>query len=275
MRRETRHPFFEGPRPLVFAHRGGAALAPENTLAAFDRGAALGVDGLEVDVRLSRDGIVVVHHDRTLERVAGDPRAVAELTADELARVDAGCRFDPARGQPYRGLGMGVPTLEAVLTRFRDLRVIIDMKLDAAELARRVIGVVRAADALERVCLGSFSTRALQAARALEPAVATSAGRSEVRWAIYRSSARWPVRRVRYAGYQVPEVSGRTTIVSRRFIADAHTARLGVQVWIIDTEADAKRLLEWGVDGLITDRPDVIVPLVTAVCSAVPLPDRH
>jgi glycerophosphoryl diester phosphodiesterase len=92
--------------------------------------------------------------------------------------------------------------------------------------------------------------------------VATSAAREEVRWALYRSWCRWPVSRVAYAGYQVPEMSGATRVVSPRFIEDAHRAGLGVQVWTVDTEADARRLMTWGVDALITDRPDLIVPLV-------------
>jgi glycerophosphoryl diester phosphodiesterase len=102
----------------------------------------------------------------------------------------------------------------------------------------------------------------LSAARALEPAIATSAAREEVRWALYRSWVHWPVSRVGYAGYQVPERSGRTRVVSRRFVDAAHRAGLGVQVWTVDTADEARRLLEWGVDALITDRPDLIVPIV-------------
>ena len=81
-----RHPFFASSRPLVFAHRGGSALAPENTIAAFDNGLALGADGLELDVHLSRDGVVVVHHDRTLHRTTALRGPIAERTADELGR---------------------------------------------------------------------------------------------------------------------------------------------------------------------------------------------
>ena len=122
--------------------------------------------------------------------------------------------------------------------------------------------VVREADAIERVCLGSFGFTVLREARRLEPRLATSAAREEVRWALYRSWCRWPVARVGYNGYQVPEWLGRTQVVSRRFVEDAHAAGLGVQVWTVDTEGDASRLLEWGVDALITDRPDIIVPFV-------------
>jgi glycerophosphoryl diester phosphodiesterase len=124
------------------------------------------------------------------------------------------------------------------------------------------VDVVRRAGAADRVCFGSFGWRALRAVRSLEPAVATSAAQEEVRWALYRSWCRWPVQRVSYSGYQVPEFAGRTRVVSRRFVEYAHRAGLAVQVWTVDTDAAARRLLDWGVDALITDRPDVVVPVV-------------
>lgn len=254
------HPFFSSTRPLVFAHRGGSALAPENTVAAFDRGLASGADGLELDVRLSRDGIIVVHHDPTLDRTTNLAGAVTDRTADELARADAGHAFRCGNVFPYRGQGLGVPMLQDVLRRCRDARIVIELKGNSVELARAAIEVVRAADALDRVCFGSFGRRVLRAVRTLEPAAATSAAREEVRWALYRSWCRWPVRRVPYHGYQVPERAGRTRVVSPRFVGAAHGAGLGVQVWTVDTEADVRRLLDWGVDGVITDRPDLVVP---------------
>jgi len=214
-------------------------------MAAFDNGLALGADGLELDVHLARDGVVVVHHDRRLDRTTSLRGPIVDRTADELRRAD-------------------VPTLAAVLTRHREARVIIELKVNSEELARAAIETVRAADAVDRVCFGSFGWRVLRAVRALEPAVATSAAREEVRWALYRSWCRWPVRRVAYSGYQVPEYAGRTRVVSRRFVDDAHAAGLGVHVWTVDTDGEARRLLAWGVDGLITDRPDIIVPAVRA-----------
>ena len=239
----VRHPFFSSPRPLVFAHRGGAALKPENTIEAFDNGMRLGADGLELDVHLSRDGAVLVHHDRTLDRTTPLRGPVAARTADELRRA-------------------GVPLLTEVLTRHREARVIIELKVNAPELAGAAVDAIRRADAVDRVCLGSFGLRVLRAVRSMEPAIATSAAREEVRLALYRSWIRWPVRRARYQGYQVPEVAGATRVVSPRFVADAHRADLAVQVWTVNTDADARRLLSWGVDALITDRPDLIVPLV-------------
>lgn len=256
------HPFFAAPRPLVFAHRGGSALGPENTLAAFDRAIALRADGLELDVHLSRDGRAVVHHDRTLDRTTNLAGPIADRTADELARADAGCRFRQGDAFPFRGRQIGVPTLDEVLARYADVRIIVELKADSAALARAAVDAVRRAGASDRVCFGSFARGVLRAIRAMAEGAATSAARREARWALYRSRCRWPIARAPYDGYQVPERSGITRVVSRRFVEDAHRAGLGVQVWTVDDEADARRLLDWGVDALITDRPDVIVDVV-------------
>src|ERR1700694_3300374 len=140
------HRFFASRGPLVFAHRGGGALAPENTLAAFDNGLALGADGLELDVRLSRDGVVVVHHDATLERTTNLRGRVADWTADELRRADAGYQVGHQGAWPYRGLGYGVPQLHRVLSRYPDTRIVIEMKDRHTELARATVEVLRIAN---------------------------------------------------------------------------------------------------------------------------------
>ncbi len=212
-------------------------------MAAFANGLALGADGIELDVHLSRDGVVMVHHDATVDRTTPASGAVASMTAGELARLE-------------------IPTLGDVLSLARDARVIVEMKVNTVELAAAAVETIRRHGAVERVCLGAFGQRALNAVRSLEPAVATSAAREEVRWAVYRSWVRRPSYGAPYAGFQVPEFAGATRVVSKRFVDLAHRAGLGVQVWTVDGEADARRLLDWGVDALITDRPDVIVPLV-------------
>ena len=245
-------------RPLVYAHRGGSALRPENTIAAFDHGLSLGADGLEFDVHLSRDGVVVVHHDTTLERTTNGRGALAAHSADELARLDAGYRFES-----YRGAAGGVPALRDVLRRYPAVRFIIEMKVNDPILAHRTIDEVRAAGALDRAALGSFGTRVLRAARAYEPRIATGSSREETRLALYRSWVRWPVRHPAYREYQVPELSGSTRVVSPRFVRDAHRAGLPVKVWTVDNEADMRRLLGWGVDAIISDRPDVAVRVVS------------
>lgn len=259
-------------RPLVFAHRGGAALRPENTIAAFDHGLSLGADGLELDVHLSRDGVVVVHHDLTLERTTSGRGRVADLTADELARLDAAHWFvqrdAPDAGYPFRAQGIGVPRLSDVLARYPDVRIIIELKGADPELARRVADDVRRAGALDRVALGGFSEAALHAARAYEPGLRTGAGREETRWALYRSWLGLQPRQPRYREFQVPERSGAIRIVSRRFVGCVHRAGLPVHVWTVNETAEMRRLLDWGVDGLITDRPDLAVAAVRSTAGA-------
>jgi glycerophosphoryl diester phosphodiesterase len=254
-------------RPLAFAHRGGAALRPENTIEAFDHGLSLGADGLEFDVHLSRDGVVVVHHDDTLERTTNARGPLSAFTADELDRVDAGHWFtrEPAAtspSYPFRGRGLGVPRIRTVLQRYRDTRFIIELKVASAELAKRTIDEVRAAGAVDRVVLGSFYWLALNAARRYEPRIPTGAAREETRWALYRSRIRWPLGRPKYREFQVPIRSGSTTIVTPNFIAHAHKAGLPVRVWTVDEAVEIERLLEWGADSVISDRPDVAVDVV-------------
>jgi glycerophosphoryl diester phosphodiesterase len=258
------------PRPLVYAHRGGAKLRPENTLAAFDNGLTLGADGLELDVRLSKDGDVVVHHDEWLDRTTDASGPVAHRTAAELAGVDAGYRFhsgDDRHPHPFRGAGIGVPRFAEVLERYPGIPLIVELKVGSEELARKTVELVLAGGALERVALGSFSGEALRAARRLERGVRTGAGREETRWALYRSWVGWPLGRPAYQEFQVPEKSGATRVVSRRFVEHAHRAGVAVKVWTVDEEADMTRLLNWGVDGLISDRPDVAAAVVSARAS--------
>lgn len=254
-------------RPLAFAHRGGAALRPENTLEAFDHGLSFGADGLELDVHLSRDGVVVVHHDEALERTTDARGPVSAFTAEELERVDAGHWFtstpDLAEPRyPFRGRGIGVPRLRAVLQRYRDARLIVELKVPDAELARRTVDEIRQAGAIERVVLGSFYWQALNAARRYEPRIPTGAAREETRWALYRSRVRWPLGRTRYREFQVPVKAGSTTIVTPRFIAHAHRAGLPVRVWTVNDPAEMEQLLSWGADSVISDRPDLAVAAV-------------
>src|SRR3954447_14175471 len=258
------HPALSFGRPQVFAHRGGAASRPENTMAAFEHGLSLGADGLEFDVHLSRDGVVVVHHDATLDRTTNARGPLASLSAAELARLDAAYNFVPrgGSGNPFRGAGIGIPSLRDVLHRFGDIAIIIELKLNEPTLAHRVIDEVSDARAIDRVSLGSFGTRVLRAARAYEPRIHTGSSREETRLALYRSWCGWPVSKPPFDAYQVPELAGSTRVVSRRFVEHAHRAGIAVQVWTVDIEADVTRLLDWGVDGIISDRPDIAVEVV-------------
>jgi glycerophosphoryl diester phosphodiesterase len=197
-----------------------------------------------------------------VDRTTNGHGPVASFTAAELARLDAAAAFAPDRGFPFRDRGNGVPTLEAVLGAWPSTRVIIEMKFGTAPLAAAVVEVVRRHGASERVCLGSFQQAALDAARTLAPDIATGASHDEARRTLWRSWVRWPAGvRVRYSAYQVPVRFGRLPVISPAFVRQAHRNGCLVQAWVVDAQDVALRLLEWGVDGLITDRPDLTVPL--------------
>lgn len=245
-------------RPLVYAHRGGAALAPENTFAAFDRGLALGADGLELDVQLAGDGIAVVLHDATLDRTTDATGAVSSFTAAELAAVDAGYRFSPDGHFPFRGQGLGVPRLRDVLVRYPRTPLIVELKGSGAELATAVVDEILAAGALDHVTVGSFHQGALDAVRTYEPRLRTGADVDEIRSGL---AADWPSLPLVHS-FQVPEVYAGVRIVTPEFVARARGNGASVIVWTVDREEDVRRLLDWGVDGIITDRPDVVVPAV-------------
>jgi glycerophosphoryl diester phosphodiesterase len=251
---------FKADRPLIFAHRGGAKLAPENTMVAIDNGMSLGSDGFEIDVHLSSDGIPVVIHDPTLDRTTDRTGPVHALPAAELARVDAGYRFEADTRFPFRGQGIGIPRLDDVLAKHRDARIIIEMKGGEPELARAVAASVWKAGAVDRVCVSSFQQRSIDTVRAEHPEITTSASVREARWTLHRSWVRWPwVSEQPYFAFQVPEHTRRLRVVSPAFVRQVHKQGQVMQVWVVNERHDVQRLLDWGVDGIISDRPDVAI----------------
>lgn len=253
-----------GVRPQVYAHRGGAGLAPENTIAAFDNGLALGADGLELDVQLSRDGVPVVIHDPTLDRTTDADGPVSDRTAEELASLDAGYRYVRDGLFPFRGRGFGVPALRDVLARYPSTPLIVELKGSDARLAQAVVDDLHAAGVPGHVTVGSFSQGALDAVRAYDPSIRTGADMDEIRNELEADVFGKRRSRLLFHSYQVPEVYAGVRVVSPEFVARSHAAGATVIVWIVNLEADIRRLLDWGVDGVITDRPDVAVPTVRA-----------
>lgn len=254
-------PVFASDRPLVFAHRGGSKIGPENTWLALSRGLAAGADGIECDVRLAADGEPVLMHDATLERTTDARGPVQALTSAALAGIDATCRFTPA-GDPWRvAAPEGVPTLRTVLEQLRATRLIIELKDDDPRLADAVVRLVREHDAVARTCLGSFHQRMVARVRAIAPEVTTSASRPEAQRTLARSWIRWPLAMTPpYRAFQVPERAGRLHVVTPAFVRRAHRERAVVQVWTVDAPEAVHRLLTLGVDGIISDRPDLAVP---------------
>lgn len=253
-------PVFAGDRPLVFGHRGGARVGPENTTVAFARAMRTGADGFECDVRLSADGVPVVIHDATLERTTDATGPVIARTAGQLAAVDARCHFEPALPEFGVPEPVGVPRLRDVLMRFATARVIIEIKDERPAAGAVVAALIEELRAVPRVCVGSFHKPVLDAVRAAAPAVTTSASRQEAQWTLARSWLRWPFRSSPpYRAFQVPERAGRLEVVTPAFVRQVHRERAVVQVWTVDAPDDILRLLALGVDGIISDRPDLAV----------------
>lgn len=257
------HPFVVEPGPIAFAHRGGGGEAPENTLAAFEIAVALGYRYLETDVHLTRDGVLVAFHDERLDRVTDRTGAIAELGIAEVEAADAGHTFSPDRGRtfPFRGCGIRVPRLEAILARWTDARVNIDPKSDAC--VEPLVALLDRLGAWERVCVGSFSDRRLHRIRALARGRAcTSMGPHAVALARL-TTASGVMRRLGADCIQVPISRGPIPIVTERFIAAAHSARLPVHVWTINEETTINELLDLEVDGIMTDRLRVLRDVLT------------
>jgi glycerophosphoryl diester phosphodiesterase len=237
--------FLDAPTPLAFAHRGGAADGDENTAEAFARAVALGYRYVETDVHATADGVPVVFHDRTLHRVAGVAGRIADLRWSDLSTVRVG------------GAG-AVPRLDDVLAAWPSIRFNIDVKADAG--AGPVVDAIRRAGAAERVLLASFSDARLARLRALAgPGVATSLGLRGVARLRAASVIGVPVRLpASVVAAQVPPRHGRVSVVDRRFVRYAHRLGLQVHVWTIDDPATMHRLLDLGVDGIMTDRIDAL-----------------
>jgi len=250
---------------LVFAHRGGQGLWPPNTLYAYERAVALGVDVLELDIHSTADGVLVVRHDPSVDATTDGKGPICEMTLDKIKALDAGFRWATDGGQtyPYRGQGITIPTLEEVLAAFPDTPLNIDIKPQDASVVEPFYRFLQDYRKLEQVVIGSFHDDQLERFRTLCPQVATAAGVTETRrffWLnlfflnfAYRGRA---------VAFQIPEYAGRLHVVTPRFIRGAHAHGIQVHVWTVNDLADMQRLIEWGVDGIISDYPDRLMALL-------------
>lgn len=235
--------FLDHPAPLAFAHRGGAGDWPENTMPAFEHAVGLGYRYLETDVHATADGVLLAFHDERLDRVTDRVGAIADLTHADVARARVGGR------EP-------IPLLEDLLGSFPEARVNIDPKHD--DSVEPLIAALRRTNAVDRVCIGSFSDQRLRTLRErLGPALCTSLGPREVaRLRVDAFSGR--VRRTLAGCVQIPERFRGVTVTDASVVRAAHRAGLQVHVWTVDDPAAMTRLLDLGVDGIMTDRPRVL-----------------
>lgn len=243
--------------PLVIGHRGAAAVRPENTLPAFQHALALGVDAVEFDVRVTGDGVAVVHHDASTQRTCGEHLLIEHSSIGALRRLDAAACFDgdfrPTRRTP-------IPLLDEVLDLTRTVPVIIECKTD--EGAPAVIDALRSHGATGRAIVGSFLNGAMRFVRAAD--IPSGASRRDMIGMMLRGFTRIAPRRVPFAAMCIPEVSSGLTLPIARFSAWGRAIGVPVHVWTVNDAADANRLWDAGVTGIITDDPGAILAARTA-----------
>ncbi|MEU4656993.1 glycerophosphodiester phosphodiesterase [Streptomyces sp. NPDC023723] len=239
-----RHPYLDHPGPLAFAHRGGAADGLENTLRQFRRAVEAGYRYLETDVHATRDGKLVAFHDATLDRMTDGRGRIADLPWAEVS----GARV--AGAEP-------LPLFEELLETFPEVRWNVDVKAEAALLP--FLNLVGRANAWDRICLGSFSeARVARAQRLAGPRLATSYGTRGVLGLRLRSWGLPAAARRSAVAAQVPEAQSGIPVTDHRFVRAAHARGLQVHVWTVNDAERMHRLLDLGVDGIMTDHIDTL-----------------
>lgn len=244
----------------VYAHRGSTVLAPENTAQAFELALACGADVLEIDVRLSRDGQVVVTHDSRVERTCNGQGAVADQTLSELKRLDAGHHFTDLQGKRYRDQGIRLITLDELFEQFPDSRINVDIKDNSARAAQAVANCIEQANSHARVNVGSFHATALGHFRNRAPEVTTAATQSEVAQLYFLGRSK--THTLPFQFLQIPVSYFGIPLATPSFIKAARSRGINVVYWTINTTTAMQSLLDRGAHGIVTDRVDLACSLL-------------
>jgi glycerophosphoryl diester phosphodiesterase len=254
-------PYFALPAPMVIAHQGGNGLRPGNTLLAFDYALALGVDVLEMDVHLSRDGQVVVMHDATVDRTTNGNGALADLDLADIRELDAAYHwpFDSDDKQ-FRGQAVQIPTLPEVVQRYPGHRLLLELKTPQPELANAVCEILRSHQQAPLTMVASFHQQALEAFRKACPTVATSASSDEVQsFMFFRNVGLSRLFIAPAIALQVAKVRDGVDLLNDDFVKDADELSLFVDFWTLNDVADMRMAEKIGAQGIITDRPDLLL----------------
>ncbi len=269
-RKAAAMPYYTNPRPavMVIAHQGGDGVWPGNTLYAFEKAVEIGADVLEMDAHITKDGHIVLMHDAKVDRTTNGTGEVESMTLDELKTLDAAHDWTPDGGQtfPYRGQGITVPALEEVFQKFPNMRYTIEIKKATLPIAQPFCDLIRQYNMQDKVLVASFHDAAIAEFRQTCPEVATSASRGEVTpfvllGKVFLSGWFSP----QFQSLQVPwdpEESMNIPVMTARFIREAHAKGIAVEPWTVDDPELMKQYIEWGVDGIITDRPDIMIEVL-------------
>jgi glycerophosphoryl diester phosphodiesterase len=234
-------------------------------LYAYDYAASLGADVFEMDAHITRDGIIVLRHNETVDSTTDGSGNIEEMTLAELKKLDAGYQWSSDGGQtyPYRGKGIQVPALEELFQKYPDKRYVIEIKLTQNPMDRPFCELIRKYEMQDKVLVASFHDDAMAQFRATCPEVATSAARSEVTNYVLLSKLglQGLLGQPKYQALQVPWETSESkgiTVMTERFIKQAHAQNIAVEPWTVDDPDLMKLYLSWGTDGIMTDRPDVM-----------------
>ena len=243
----------------VIAHRGGGGRWPENTMLAFSQAVALGVDALEMDIHSTADGVLVVSHDPDVDRVTNGAGRIHDMTLATLKELDAGYWWTADSGQtyPFRDQGITIPAIEEVFQAFPEVWINVDIKQSQPEIVRPFADLIRRYNMTDKMMVGSFDSRTAAAFRRECPEVAPAASENEARL-LYGLSVVGLERFYwgKAKAMQLPEYEGRIHVITPRFVAAAHRVGTAVHVWTVDETTDMQRMIDMGVDGLMTDYPD-------------------
>lgn len=262
--------FFKVDRPLVIAHQGGEKLAPSNTMAAFTNAADMGVDVLETDIHITKDGHLVTIHDPTVDRTTNGSGAVADMTLAEIQKLDAGYHFKDLEGNySFRGKGVYIPTVEEMFQTFTDIKIEIEIKDDNPpdkldEIAEKLWELIKKYKMEDKIIIGSFDQEILNTFNKYSKGlVATSAGRSEVKsFVVFHKFFLRNLYVPQVDAFQIPTEDSGFDLTDQKLIDGAH--RLGMQIhyWTIDDPATMNKLIDAGADGILTNRPDLLLKMV-------------
>lgn len=254
-------------RPLVIAHRGSSGTHPENTLAAFKQAITDGADIIELDLRMTRDGHVVVLHDATVARTTDGQGEIEELDLNQIKALDAGFRFSTDGGEtfPFRSRGLTIPTLEEVLLTLPEQPLMLELKVSSARMVRQVIAILRRLDRLEQVSIELFAikTKYAKLMRQLEPRLTTGHTRAElVRFVSLAKLGLGKTFKRRAFSIEMPPRRNRLAMTTKRTLKAASKKNIPMFVWTINKEKDMRHYLDAGAAGLFTDFPDILRRLV-------------
>lgn len=266
-KRAPDHPYYtdELPYPLVIAHQGGDGLWPGDTLYAFEKAVALGVDVLEMDLHITKDGVLVISHDETVDRTTNGTGNIEDMTLAEIKLLDAGYNWSDDSGQtfPYRDVGIRIPTLEEIFQAFPEYHMTIEIKKTEGSMAVPFCEMIRAYGMQDKILVASFHDERMAEFRQICPEVATSSARQETTAFVLLSKVfLGRLYSPSFYALQVPEESSNITVMTAQFVRAAHERNLHVEPWTIDDPEQMKTYIDWGVDGIITDRPDLMLEVL-------------